>query len=219
MLPGNVGLLDLAFFMRPSEHREALASAMKTLQPAAALILDMRSNGGGSPDTVALLVSYLLDTPRLPLFEIRHRDGRTDVYATAAILPLERNPTRPVYVLTSASTFSAGEGLPFLLQELGRATIVGEPTAGAANPGRAYPIDDVFEVAVPNGQVVTARGRTNWEGSGVTPDVQVASERALNVAHLRAIDDLLAVTPPGVMRDELLRTRAGLTPAQQRNLR
>ena len=210
VLEGNVGLLDLAFFMRPPEHRDALAAAMKTLQPAEALILDMRANGGGSPDTVAMLIGYLLDTPRLPLFEIRHRGGRTDLYTTEAILPLERNAMRPVYVLTSTRTFSAGEGLPFLLQELGRATVVGEPTAGAANPGRSYPIDDVFEIAVSNGQVVSARGGTNWEGTGVTPDVRVTSERALTIAHLRAIDAILAATPPGPKHDRLRRTRAEL---------
>jgi hypothetical protein len=218
ILPGNIGLLDLAFFLRPAEHRDALAAAMKTLQPADALILDLRANGGGSPDTAALLIGYLLDTPGLPLFEIRHRDGRTDRYATPSTRPAEGNGSRPVYVLTSSHTFSAGEGVPFLLRELRHVIVIGESTAGAANPGRPYPIDDVFEIAVSNGQVVTARGRTNWEGAGVTPDVPVPADNALNVAHVRAIDDLLAATPPGPKHDQLRRIRAELS-ASVKNLR
>jgi C-terminal processing protease CtpA/Prc len=196
--------------MRPSEHRDALAAAMNTLRPAEALILDMRANSGGSPDTVALLLGYLIDEPGKPLFEIQHRNGRTDVFTTPSPLPPERNATRPMYVLTSARTFSAGEGLPFLLQELGRAIVVGEPTAGAANPGRAYPIDDVFEVTVPNGRVVTARRRSNWEGVGVIPDVPAAAAEALQTAHVRAIDDILVTVAPGTKREQLLRTRLEL---------
>lgn len=202
ILPGNIGLLDMAFFMRPAEHRDALAAAMKTLQPADALILDMRQNGGGSPDTVVLLISYLLDEPNRPLFEIRPRQGEPTVYATASP-PVElRNSRRPVYVLTSRQSFSGGEGVGFLLQDLKRALVIGESTAGAANAGRGYPVNDTFEVLVSNGQLLTSVSRRNWEGTGVTPDVAVPAAEALRVAHLRAIDDLLAATPAGASRDE-----------------
>ena len=100
ILAGNVGYLDLTMFLRPVEHRDALAAAMQTLRTADALILDMRDNGGGSSATVALLIRYLFDQ--------------------------------------------------LLLQERQRAEVVGEKTAGAANPGRPYPVNDVFEVTVPN---------------------------------------------------------------------
>jgi len=109
-LPGNVGLLDIAFFMRPVEHGGALEAAMKQLQDADALILDMRENGGGSPETVALLLSYLFDERGRPLFEIRPRTGTAWVYLTESVSPGLRNGQRPVYVLTSRQSFSGGEG-------------------------------------------------------------------------------------------------------------
>ena len=81
---GNVGYLDLSTFYRPEETRDALATAMHLLNHADALILDMRMNSGGSPGTVALLISYLLDAPSLPLFDIVHRAPEpVDHYATA----------------------------------------------------------------------------------------------------------------------------------------
>lgn len=206
IIAGNIGVLDMAFFMRPIEHRDALAAAMQTLQPADALILDMRENGGGSPDTVALLVSYLFDTPGQPLFEIIWRDGSRDTYRTEAALPATRNATRPVYVLTSPRSFSGGEGLAFLLQDLKRAVVIGERTAGAANPGRPYPAGDLFDITVPNGQLLTSGTRRNWEGSGVTPDVPIPAADAFLAAHLRAIDDLLPTASPA-RREELLRLR------------
>ena len=189
ILPGNIGLLDMAFFMRPAEHRDALEAAMRKLQPADALILDMRQNGGGSPDTVALLISYLLDEPGRPLFEIRPRHGKTTVYATASP-PIDiRNGRRPVYVLTSRQSFSGGEGLAFVLQDIGRAVVIGETTAGAANAGRGYPINDTFEIIVSNGQLLTSVSRRSWEGAGVVPDVLVPASEALEFARLRAISD------------------------------
>jgi C-terminal processing protease CtpA/Prc len=208
ILPGNIGLLDMAFFMRPIEHKDALAAAMQVLQPADALILDMRQNGGGNPGTVALLISYLLDEPGRPIFEIRPRTGATTVYVTETPGLPARNGNRPVYVLTSKQSFSGGEGLGFLLQDIKRALVIGEVTAGAANPGRGYPINDLFEITVPNGQLLTSVSRRNWEGGGVTPDVPVPAADALRVAHLRAIDDLMAATPSGPKRDELARVRA-----------
>lgn len=191
VLAGNIGYLELTMFLRPVEHRDALAAAMQQLRTADALILDMRQNGGGSPGTVALLMSYLFETPGLPLFEIAPRTGDTDRYSTEpASAGIERNGSRPVWVLTSARTFSGGEGLAFLLQERGRALVVGETTAGAANPGRSYPVNDMFEVTVPNGQIRSAVKGTNWEGDGVTPDVKVPAASALDVALERARQEL-----------------------------
>jgi hypothetical protein len=151
------------------EHREALAAAMTILQPASALILDMRNNGGGSPGTVALLMSYLFEEPGTPLFEIIPRNGAREIYATVTDPLPWRDGKRPVFVLTSKNSFSGGEGLAFLLQDLKRAIVVGEPTAGAANPGRPYPVNEQFEVTVPNGLLLSVVSRRNWEGNGVLP--------------------------------------------------
>jgi len=203
VLPGNVGLLELAFFLRLAEHRDAMAAAMATLQATDALILDMRANGGGSPDTVALLVSYLFERPAMPLFEIAPRKGERQIYATTIDPIAYRDGLRPVVVLTSSKSFSGGEGLAFLLQDHHRAIIIGEQTAGAANPGRPYPINDQFEVVVPNGQLLSSISRKNWEGSGVTPDVRVNAADALRIGHVHVIQALLKNAPPGPKRDEL----------------
>jgi C-terminal processing protease CtpA/Prc len=96
-----------------------------------------------------------------------------------------------VYVLTSARTFSAGEGFAFLLQERARAEVIGERTAGAANPGRPYRVNPWFEVTVPNGQVRSAVSGGNWEGRGVKPDLEVAAPDALVAAHSRALKRLI----------------------------
>ena len=203
ILPGNVGYLELTSFWRLDEAREAIADAMRLLRRADAVIIDMRQNTGGSPDTVAFLAGYLFDKSGLPLFDIVWRSDTPRAYATPAPAPDERDERRPVYVLTAARTFSAGEGLAFLLQERGRARVVGERTAGAANPGRSHRVNQWFEVTVPNGKVRGAVSGKNWEGVGVPPDVSVPASDALRAAHLEALRELVARTPAGAWRDAL----------------
>jgi retinol-binding protein 3 len=188
ILPDNIGVLELTMFLRPVEHRDAIADAMKTLEPAKALIIDMRANGGGSPGTVALLMSYFFEEPDLPLFDIIPREGDIDSYRTEpASVHLPRNGRRPIFVLTSSKSFSGGEGFAYLMQERKRAVIIGEKTAGAANPGRPYPVNDWFSVTIPNGHISSAIKHSNWEGDGVTPDVAVPAAQALDVAIERAV--------------------------------
>lgn len=205
ILAGNVGYLNLAAFYRPDEAREAISAAMRLLRHADALILDVRDHAGGSPDTAALFASYFFDEKRMPLFEIVPRSGEKLVYQSEPAELAERNGKRPMYVLTSRRTFSAGEGIAFILQERGRAEVIGETTAGAANPGRPYRVNDHFEVTIPNGKVRTAIRGTNWEGKGVVPDVNVAADEALRVAHSRALGRLLEQAKTGAWHDELKR--------------
>lgn len=178
----GIGVLRINFFFRPNEAREYLAEAMRTLAPARALILDVRGNGGGSPETAALVMSYLIEKPGSRLFTIVPREGAPTEYRTHTIPDGLANGRRPLFVLTSSTTFSAGEGVAFLLQQLRRAVVIGEPTPGAANPGRPYPIDTGFVVTIPNGRVRSAIDGTNWEGRGVTPEVATAASVALDVA-------------------------------------
>ena len=178
ILDGNIGYLDIRTFYRIDEARSTLDAAMRFLAHADALIIDLRSNSGGSPETVAHLADYLFDRPGTLLFDIVPRTGPAVHYSTASPVADGANGTRPMFVLTSARTFSAGEGLAFILQEERRAVVVGERTPGAANPGRSYPAGSVFDVTVPNGQVRSARSGGNWEGVGINPDVTMSADGA-----------------------------------------
>ncbi|MBI3049612.1 MAG: S41 family peptidase [Acidobacteria bacterium] len=209
VLPGNVGYLNLTVFWRLEEARDAVGEAMRLLRRADALIIDMRENGGGSPETVALLAGYLIDEPGAPLFDIVSRSGERTTYATPRPGVPERDARRPVYVLTAARTFSGGEGFAYLLQERARAQVIGERTAGAANAGQPYRVNAWLEVTVPNGRVEAAITRRSWEGSGVTPDVTVSASDALRIAHARALDRLIPAAT-GDWRTRLEQARQAL---------
>ena len=206
ILSGNIGYLKLSSFYRPQEAQETFVSAMQVLARADALVLDLRGNKGGSPDMAVMVASFMLDRPGIPLFSVTPRSGSEPVrFATVQTPPPGSNGERPLYILTSQSTWSAGEGLAFLLQERHRAEIIGETTAGAANPGRPYRVNALFEVNVPNGRVRSAVLGRNWEGVGVVPDIPTSAADAVDVAHTRALRRLLGSTPKGWQHDELER--------------
>jgi C-terminal processing protease CtpA/Prc len=89
---------------------------------------------------------------------------------------------KPVYVLTSARTFSGGEDLACTLQTHQRAIVVGEITAGGAHPTAPYALDFALHVTVPWGRSINPITNSNWEGTGVQPDIASAAELALERA-------------------------------------
>ena len=200
-LAGNIGYLRVDGFMDAEAAAGPAAAAMSFLANTEALIIDVRYNGGGSPHGVALLCSYLFDEKPVHLNSLYWRRGnRTDDVWTLKELPGPRYVGKDVYVLTSARTFSAAEEFTYNLQCQKRATIVGETTGGGAHPGGGFRINDHFRMFVPTGRAINPITKTNWEGTGVKPDVAVPASQALEAAHERAVAKLLE----GV-KDEQLR--------------
>jgi C-terminal processing protease CtpA/Prc len=111
--------------------------------------------------------------------------------------------TKPVWILTSKATFSAGEQFAYDLKNLKRATLVGEPTGGGANPGKFVALDDHFGLFVPTGRAVSPITHGNWEGVGVEPDVPVEAGRALQAAQRLALTRLIAEARDGETRQAL----------------
>jgi Peptidase family S41/N-terminal domain of Peptidase_S41 in eukaryotic IRBP len=214
-LDGNVGYIDLRRVAMAANAGPAIAAAMELVAGTYALILDLRHNGGGSPDGVALWCSYLLTEEPTHLNDIFHADtGETRQFWALPYVPGTRYVDRPVYVLTGRHTFSGGEELCYNLQALGRAELIGETTGGGAHPTRGYPISRAVMIGIPFARSVNPVTGTNWEGTGVTPDVAVPEDEAYDVAYakaLRHVVDLDDVPPPVAhqARDAL----AGLEPA------
>jgi retinol-binding protein 3 len=182
-LEGNVGYLKFDGFDDPEYCAETVAAAMTFLSGTRALIVDLRENGGGRAAMVSLILSYLFDT-RTHLNDIytRATDRTEEFWTRDSVAGRRFGGGKPVYVLTSSSTFSAAEDFAYSLKTLKRATIVGETTGGGAHPVRARPIDDHFFIRVPFARSISPVTKTNWEGTGVVPDVKVAASAALDTA-------------------------------------
>ena len=198
-LDGNIAYVDLTHFADPELGYDAAAAAMRFIENGDAVIYDLRYNNGGYLEMAQLLASQLFRGDKdQELFDYYYNlDGRRVERGQWVLpaLPAKRLTGKPVYVLTGSTSFSAAEWFAYTLKKLGRATLVGERTAGGAHPVDRKPVGRDFFLQVPIGQIRDPVDRGDFEGQGVTPDHLVASADALAVAHRLALADLVKADP------------------------
>jgi hypothetical protein len=181
-LSGNIGYVKFDMFADPDVCGPTAVAAMNFLANVDAIIFDLRENGGGDPKMVAFISTYLFDKPTHLNDLWERKDNSTHQYWTLPYVPGKRLDGKPVYVLTSKDTFSGAEEFCYNLKNLKRATLVGETTGGGAHPVAGHRIDDHFMIGVPFARAINPVSKTNWEGTGVEPNVKVGASEALGVA-------------------------------------
>ncbi len=178
------------------------------------LILDVRRNPGGDVSSMSPAAHLLRDSTHAGVFLGRkwyreHRGpptpaqraafpvlsnestGRSVIFgvrehgALAGIVP----PLAPrfdgtVYLLTDRGTGSASEPLAHLLKTTGRATLIGENTAGAMLSAPPHAVGDGWMLVYPEADYYTADGK-RLEGPGVAPHVATPSARAMDAVAAR----------------------------------
>jgi len=204
ILDGNVGYIDFwGFDALSSRSRQTVAQVMGFVAEADALILDLRNNGGGSGEMVQLISSYFLK-PNTHLNSIYwHSSGTTQDFHTLDKIDGKVNLDVPIFILTSANTFSAAEEFAYNLKHLKRATLVGEVTKGGANPWRFYELTKGFSVAVPIAKAVNPITHSNWEAIGVKPHIESTSKDAYDIAYYFALKEVLKAAPDGYLQKEI----------------
>jgi len=192
-LPFNIGYLALNAFSPARLAAESLGAAMTVLANTDALIIDLRRNGGGDPATVALLASYFFDG-RERLNDIYYRDGdRTEqMWSSDFVIGTRYGEMKDLYILTSQGTFSAAEDFSYAMKNIKRATVVGETTGGGAHPGDVKRLNEHFAVFVPNGRSISPITKTDWEGTGVTPDLPSSADSAMKTAQVAILKKFAA---------------------------
>jgi tetratricopeptide (TPR) repeat protein len=182
ILPLNVGYINIQSFEPFELARDKALNALQFLENVDAIIVDLRNNLGGNPTMVQFLCSYFFDQP-VHLNSIYWRRGDyTEEFWTFDSLGINKRPNVPVFILTSKKTFSGGEEFAYNLKIQKRATVIGEKTAGGANPGYTFSINDNFNIFIPTGRSINPVTGTNWEGIGVEPDITVKATDALSFA-------------------------------------
>jgi hypothetical protein len=205
-LPGNIGYLDLRGFFPATEAADTVTAAMNFLANSDALIIDLRKNGGGDPAQVALISTYLFGPETVHLNDLYYRPtDTTRQYWTLPYVPGKRLDGKDVYILTSKRTFSAAEEFTYNLKNLKRATIVGETTGGGAHPGGMERLSRNFAMFLPTGRAINPYSKTNWEGTGVAPDVPVDADKAMVTAQILASKKLMEKSTDAPTRAEFQR--------------
>lgn len=191
ILSGNVGYLKLNSFSEAQEGLAVAVAAMNFLANTDALIIDLTQNGGGSPQMIQLISSYLFDQNIRHLNSFYNREaGQTTQTWTLPYVPGRKLTDKSVYILTSSYTFSAAEEFTYNLKNMERATIVGETTGGGAHPLVIRPLNDNFLIGLPFMRAINPVTNTNWEGTGIEPDLPCAASEAFDLAYLTALTRL-----------------------------
>ena len=164
---------------------------MALLARAQALIVDLRDCRGGSPAMVGYLVGHFVaeDADVYNTFKSR---GPDQSERPTVPIAAPRRLDVPLYVVVSGRTGSGAESFAYTLQAAGRATVVGERTAGGANPGDVHDLGDGLSIFISDGSPRNPITGRNWEGDGVHPDRVVVAAGAEDVAYELALDAVLA---------------------------
>ena len=197
-LPGNIGYLDFRVFEPAADAGPTAIAAMNFLAHCDAVIVDLRQNGGGDTTQIQLISSYFFDQMvHLNDIYIRSTD-LTENYWTLPYVPGPKPSGAELYILTSARTFSGAEEFAYSMKNLKRGTVVGETTGGGAHPTDMKIVQNDYILRVPFARAINPVSKTNWEGTGVTPDVAVPAAEAFDRAYAMAVEKLAAkATDPG----------------------
>lgn len=187
VLNGNFGYVKIDEFSHSESAREAAVNAMAAVADCEALIFDLRDNRGGGPELGHLIASFLFDAPTLlGRYYNRLEDVIKDIHTLESLPGKRFGQKKPVFILTSSATASAAEAFAFCLQDLKRAVVIGERTVGTAQGARHMAVNERFYATIPIVRPISPVSKRDWEGTGVTPDIQVPDDQALDVARKEA---------------------------------
>jgi hypothetical protein len=157
-------------------------AAFALLRGARGVVLDLRRNGGGDPGTVTLVLDWLLGGEPTHIADVIYRDRTRQWWTTGRLADLALPRETPVSVLVGERTFSSGEALAYHLHSRGRGRLVGQRTPGAADHVTPVILSRHVRALLPEARVRDAATGTNWEGTGVVPDIPCEPAEALDTA-------------------------------------
>lgn len=194
ILEGNVGYVRVRDFMEREQTHESFAGAMALLANTDAILVDVRNCPGGSVDALNYLASYFFDDTKRVLMHRYNRPANRSIESTTVDVPGKRMPSTDLYILTGRSA-SACESFAFTLQQWGRAKTVGEKTAGAGYNNTFVDLGAGLTLSISIGSAYHPKTKLGFEGTGVTPDIAIAMDRARDAALSAALRKLGKAAP------------------------
>lgn len=201
LAPG-IAYLRINQFPGTPQSVAAMRAFTESFRSADTIIFDARSHNGGGLDEMDVLFPVLFDTPqRLLIMDMRRsvdervggfleegptlrriQGPETVVRREHMVLPYSDPAMRSsarVFLLTSPRSASAAEHFAFSLKRTGRATLIGETTAGAGNFGAGVSLGPDYRVFIPSGRTLDPDTGKGWEGVGIAPHIAVPWREAL----------------------------------------
>jgi C-terminal peptidase prc len=166
---------QIGYIFIPSFFDETLPgqieNALNQFGPLDGLILDLRMNGGGSSNVAYPIMEYFIQG-RVGRFVSREDSRDLEIEPNE----IQNSQTVPLVVMVSQDTASFGEIFAGVMQDSGRAQIVGETSPGNVEVMHGYEFQDGSQAWIADETFTSAFSDTNWEETGIIPDVHAFAE-------------------------------------------
>lgn len=171
---GNIGVITVNEFSR--DVGADVFSAWQKIQREASgrvsgLVLDLRSNPGGSLDEAVALSDLFLDRGRI-VSQRGRATGETILYDAETVFRGAIADDLPMIVLIDAGSASASEIVAGALQDHRRAVIMGDQSFGKGSVQTLLPLTRDSALKLTTARYYTPAGKSVQEG-GITPDIRV----------------------------------------------
>ncbi len=171
LIKNDIGYIQIIDFNSKTylQFKNAVEELKK--QGAKSYILDLRHNGGGTVDSAANIIDYIL--PKGDTIYIKNKNGEVVVRNRSTKSYLKA----PIVVLADSKTASSSEIIISALRDFGAATIMGTKTYGKSLIQRSYALSDGSLIKLTIGEFVTEKGES-YNGVGLTPDIELSPSYA-----------------------------------------
>lgn len=178
----NIGLLKIDRFDGSARGVENMSRVLSSFVETDVIIIDLRNCRGGDADMVKVLSGYFFneDTYLASTVGRKNEEGRRTISERWS-LANDLSPIfskKPLYIMTSSSTFSAAESFVFGLKLNGRITIVGENTGGGGHMNTFFPLPGGYGVSISVGRTYDKNTGEGFQGQGVEPEVKTEANHA-----------------------------------------
>ena len=175
--------VHLASFKGQKQSFKQLAQVISaSVNNTKGLILDVRTNGGGSDVNAHVIAQEFISRP-IRIRWIRYRNGPNHYaysrWISNELMPKESSYEQPVVIITDRSVFSATEDFVLALRQLSNVYVVGQFTGGGSGNPMTRELPNGWILKVPRWQVADPLTRELYEGIGLEPD-SVLIQRTLD---------------------------------------
>jgi hypothetical protein len=179
--PDGIGYMLIDSWVTKRDVAGPAIEGLKRLSGTKALIIDVRSNGGGSSGPAEEFTVNLVDS-KVVYAKHTYRDsnvagGWTPVQSRT-LEPVEGGPLYkgPIAVLTGHQCISACESFLLMMKQVKGCTLIGEPSFGTSAAAKGYDLGNGVSVSLPSWRALRPDG-TCFEGEGIKPDILVLTSR------------------------------------------
>ena len=172
MKEDGIGYLQITEFDDVTTEQFYKAYDDLNAQGMKAMILDLRSNGGGNLDTVLKIGERML--PKGIITYTEDKAGKREEFKCKGKSVIEI----PLVVLTNGYTASASELLTGALHDYGLATVIGTNTYGKGIVQTIYPLSDGSGIKITTSRYYTPNG-VCIHGEGIAPDIELEYDSEL----------------------------------------